>query len=600
MRSAVLSPVAGFFQPSSDDFDHLVTEAVKRDVFEVTVTERGAVDSLKNAILTCKVEGATTIISIVPEGTEVKSGDLVCELDASLLVDKETQQQIKVTQAEAALQQAKEEVDIQTTQNDSDLAAAELQYDLAVIDLEKFEKGDFEQQKMELDSEVQVNKENLSRGKEYLAFLERLVRKGYRMQSDLDAERIAFSKASNDRKVAEEKLRVLEKYTYKRTMQELEANVIEFKRQIERTKSRARAALAQKEADLKAKALTFEVESNLLKRLESQIAACKIFAPQDGQVVYANTRDGRQSDQVLIDVGSTVKERQAIINLPDLDAMKVNARIHESRISMVHAGLTAKVKVDASPTEIYHGEVDMVSSVPSSLNNFNRDLKEYEAVVRLTDDVEKVNHLRPGLTATVEILVSRREDVLQAPVQSLISVMDKRFVFVLEPTGPTLRQIKIGETNERTMEILDGLAEGERVVMNPRSQFSKEIGELESKLAKEKPPVPADGAAKPPGEGKPKSPPTDGAAPKSAPRGGNPGDGPSSSDRPRMDPVARFQSLDANQDGKLSADEVSERMRPNFDNLDTDHNGSLDQQEFVTAMNRFRQAGGGGGAPGGN
>lgn len=598
MRSAVLSPVAGFFQPSSDDFDHLVTEAVKRDVFEVTVTERGAVDSLKNAILTCKVEGATTIISIVPEGTEVKSGDLVCELDASLLVDKETQQQIKVTQAEAALQQAKEEVDIQTTQNDSDLAAAKLQYDLAVIDLEKFKDGDYEQQKMELNSEVQVSKENLSRGKEYLAFLERLVRKGYRMQSDLDAERIAFSKASNDRKVSEEKLRVLEKYTYKRTMQELEANIVEFKLQIERTKSRARAALAQKEADLKAKSLTFEVESNLLKRLESQIAACKIYAPQDGQVVYANTRDGRQSDQVLIDVGSTVKERQAIINLPDLDAMKVNARIHESRISMVHTGLTAKVKVDAAPTDTYHGEVDMVSSVPSSLNNFNRDLKEYEAVVRLTDDVEKVNHLRPGLTATVEILVSRREDVLQAPVQSLISVIDKRFVFVLEPNGPALREIHIGETNERTMEILDGLAEGERVVMNPRSQFSKEIGELESKLAKEKPPAPAEGVAKPPGEGKPKSPPTDEASPKSAPRGGNPGDGPPSSDRPQMDPLAQFQKLDVNQDGKLSADEVSERMRPRFDNIDTDHNGSLDQQEFVAAINRRRQAGGG--APGGN
>ena len=64
-----------------------------------------------------------------------------------------------------------------------------------------------------------------------------------------------------------------------------------------------------------------------------------------------------------------------------------------------------------------------------------------------------------------------------------------------------------------------------------------------------------------------------------------------------MDPVARFQSLDLNHDGKLSENEVSERMKPQFDTLDTDHNGSLDQQEFVTAMNRFRQ---GGGPPAGN
>jgi len=575
------SPLSGLLRPSSGNYDHLVTETIQRGTFEVTVTERGTVDSLRNAILTSKVEGSTTIISIVPEGTTVQEGDLVCELDSSVLADKETQQQIKVTQAKAALEQAREEVEIQKTQNESDKAAADLQLLLANIDLRKFKEGDYRQQEFELDSQVQVNVENLSRAKEYLSFLERLVKKGYRMQSDLDAERIAFNKAKNDRKVAEDKLLVLKDFTKLRTESELEANVKEFKLQIARTESRAKAAMAQKLADLEAKSLTNEVEGRLLARLQTQIENCKLYAPQSGQVVYANTRDGRSSDQVLIEVGATVRERQAIINLPDLDAMKVNARIHESRISMIRAGLSAIVKIDAAPTEEFHGVIDTVSSVPSSVNNFNRDLKEYDAILRLTDDLAKINQLRPGLTATVEILVDQRNDILQAPVQSLVSILDQRFMYVLTKDGPELRDVKIGESNERTVEILEGVQEGDRVVMNPRTQFNKEIAELETRLAKEKlketpkdkalrglPPG-ADGT--PPIKPEPKAPPAESAQP------------------PRRDPQARFQSMDQNRDGQLSAEELSDQMKPRFDEMDTNHNGTVDQQEFTTFAAQFRR-----------
>ncbi len=582
--TAWLPAIGGFFGPSSADYQHLVTEVVRRGSFQITVTERGAVDSLRNAILASKVEGATTIISIVPEGTQVKAGDLVCELDSSVLVDKETQQQILVTQARAALDQAREDKAIQETQNESDIAAADLMLTLAKLDLDKFEQGDYKQQRVELDSQVQVNKENLARAKEYLSFLERLVKKGYRMQSDLDAERIAYSKANNDLVVAVEKFRVLENFTKLRTSTELEANVKEYAREMDRVVRKSKAALLQKVALLESKDLTFEVETSKHKRLLAQIEACKIYAPQDGQVVYANTRDGRSSDQVMIDVGASVRERQPIINLPDLDSMKVNARIHESRISLVRPGYTATIKVDAAPTETFHGEVDVVSSVPSSLNSFNRDLKEYEAVVRLTDDVDMVNRLRPGLTATVEILVSQRDDVLQAPVQCLISVLDKRFAYVLGGQGPELKEIEIGQTNERTVEILKGLSEGDRVIMNPRSQFAKDIGELETRLAKEKMHAEPESRAKSEGH---EPVPSDRPVEKAGPAARSPG-GESEQAPPRPDPLARFQSMDQNHDGKLSADELSERMRPRFDDMDTDHSGAIDQKEFTAFASQFR------------
>ena len=129
-----------------------------------------------------------------------------------------------------------------------------------------------------------------------------------------------------------EKTAISEGTTFEQALKELEANALEFAREIERIDRKGKAALAQKEAELESCKLTLEVESKKHDRMKEQIKACKIYATQDGQVVYANTRDGRQSDQVLIEVGSSVRERQAIINLPDLDAMKVNAKAHANEI----------------------------------------------------------------------------------------------------------------------------------------------------------------------------------------------------------------------------------------------------------------------------
>ena len=101
----------------------------------------------------------------------------------------------------------------------------------------------------------------------------------------------------------------------------------------------------------------------------------------------------------------------------------------------------------------------------------NTDLREYEVIVNLTDDVDKVRELRPGLTAKIEILVNSRPDVLQVPVQSVVGVGTKHYAYVMMEDGPQQRELKIGESNETDIEIIDGIAEGEQVIMNPRTHF---------------------------------------------------------------------------------------------------------------------------------
>ena len=517
--------------PAQDQTEGLVRETAKKGTFQITVVEKGTLDSMRNAVLSSKVEGTTTIISIVPEGTSVKTGDLVCELDSSILSDKETQQEILVEKAKASLEQGREDLKIQEAQNESDIEAARLKLKLAEIDLKKFQEGDLVQQKNNIESQLTLAEEQVSRAQESYEYVQRMAKIGYKTQTDVESERIAVETQKINLELVRGSKRVLYEFTEKRNLAELEANVKEFGREIQRKESTARAALAQKEAELRARKLTFDVESTKYDRLVEQIKSCKLYAPQDGKVVYANTRDGRATEQVLIEEGVAVRERQAIINLPDLDLMKVNARIHESRISMVQQGMSAIIKVDAFSEQTFHGIVDSVASVPSSTGGFGNNVKEYEAVIKITDETERVNKLRPGLNASIEILVERRDDVLQIPVQANVTIGARQFVFVVHHKKVDLRSIKVGKTNSNFIEILDGLADGDEVVMNPHSHFKKEITELEAEQAKEQSkeaakaaeliPLakPADGAG---GPGAGKKPSESAAAGATATEGGSP------------------------------------------------------------------------------
>lgn len=568
---------------------------------------------MKNAVLSSKVEGATTIISIVAEGTTVSAGDIVCELDSSALTDKETAQEILVVKAKAMLEQATEDLAIQKTQNDSDAAAAQLKFDLAILDLEKFQKGDLVQQLEDFQAAVKLADETLSRTQESCKYIREMTLKGYKNQNDLESEELVLQRNELDKKSAETKLKSFQEFTQKRTLKELEANSQEFQREIERTDRKGKAALAQKNAEVESCRLTLEVESKKLERLKDQIAACKIRASQDGQVVYANVKDGRSSEQVVIMEGASVRERQAIINLPDLDNMKVNARIHESRISLVQANQKVLVKVDAYPGEIFNGVVDMVASVPSSTGGFQRDFKEYEAAVKIVDDSEKVNKLRPGLTASVEILVERRPDVMQIPVQSVVTVGNRQFVFLVRDGHVKSVEILVGKSNEKMLELpaptdtkYEALKAGDQVVMNPRSRFKKEIDALEAEVAKEQAAQKAKAAETAPAQGPAVNPaaPSIGPAPAdrpfaagSAPGAGGPNAGPGAGG-PRMDPATRFKTLDKDNNGKITKDEADERMASRFDVFDANSDGGVTLEELQAASARFR-AGGGGAPPGG-
>jgi len=610
---------------SKKDFSDLVTDAARKAPFLISVQVAGHVDSSGNATLSCLVEGSTTIISIVPEGTMVKKGDVVCELDSSALREKYTLQEIKSSQADAALVTAEKNLEILLRQNETDIEAVKLKMRLADLDLDKFENGEYPKSVNMLGGNVAIAEEDLLRIKESYELTKLQVKKGARTQNDLESERIAVKQAELKLKTAVEELKVLKEFDYNRRIAELKANAQEFKRELARTQIKCDAAVVQGNEDIKTKKLTAEAEKTTLDRWQKQILACTMHAPQDGEVVYANLQNNNSrggSTPETISEGAQVRERQAIINLPDVTQMKVDCRIHESQIAAVRRGLPVRVRMEAFPDRPFNGIVTEVSSVPITGRWPNMDLREYDTEIKLTDDVEILRTLRPGLTAQVEILVDNREDVLQVPVQSIVSVAGKQFGFVLKEDGPQQRDLVVGQSNLTHVEIKGGLEAGERVVMNPRSRFVEQIAAVEAEMNKASAKkaaglkIPAGGAPVP-GAGSPGAGPSFGATPgapggvlaSAGPGAGGPGatgqgatgqgaagpgagapgpggPGAGGPGGPSRSPQERFASMDQNKDGKLSTDEVPAFMKDRLPQMDMDGNGEVSQAEFVESAQR--------------
>lgn len=92
--------------------DGLPVHEVTTGPLRVMVVERGSLESSSSTDVISEVEGQTTILSILPEGTKVQKGDFVCELDSSGLRDRLINQEIATKQAEANLEQARTSLDI--------------------------------------------------------------------------------------------------------------------------------------------------------------------------------------------------------------------------------------------------------------------------------------------------------------------------------------------------------------------------------------------------------------------------------------------------------------------------------------------------------
>ncbi len=452
---------------SEDPAAAMPTFVAKRGPLTISVPESGAIKAKEQEVIRNEVEGRTTLVWIIPEGSRVQQGDLLVELDVSTLTDRQIDQEIGVQNAEAAYINATETLKITKSQGQSDVDKAELTLQFAEQDLEQYQEGLYPNQLIAAENKVQEANEVLIRARQTLTWSETLYAEKYISQTELLADQLSVTKSRNSLIVSENDLDFLKTYTRQRQIDQYESDVKQAKMALDRAIAKANANNVQADAELKAKEQELARQVTKLKKIEDQLGKAKIVSPADGMVVYATSSRGgfgRDDRRPLAD-GVEVYERQELIYIPKSASSVAEVDVHEAFLDKVRPGLPAVVAVDAIPDKKFVGTVARISPLPNAQSMWmNPDLKVYTTNINLeTNDPG----LRSGMSCKAEIIIEQYEDVVYVPVQTVLKVAGQPTVFVVKDGQIEERPVEIGLDNNNMIVIKSGLNEGEIVLMTP-------------------------------------------------------------------------------------------------------------------------------------
>ena len=402
---------------------------VKRGAFIHEILGRGSVDSAQNEEVRVRVEsagqGGLTIETVIPEGTLVKKGDQLATLSSAWLAEQAERQLVTVINSRAKLEQSR-----------ADLKTAELA-------LTEYQAATFVQQRKTIENEIFAATEQVKTQEDNLAHFKRLLDRGYVTNAQVEAYWVEYEKAVKTKEIAEIKLSGLDTFTQARMV------------------TQYAAAVETNKAKVEADEQTLQIDAERLEHLNRQLANCTIYAPSDGQIVYYMPRWG--GDENLIREGKKVLDKDVLFQLPDPMQMQVKGLINEANVRHVKPGQRATIRLEAFLNQTFDGVVTLVNSFaePSGWQGGAMS-REYLATIKILNSPEGV---RTGLTAEARIIVNEIPNALLLPSQAIFTYGGKTYAVTYKEGKWDKVEVKTGHTNEKEVVILEGLNEGDEVVL---------------------------------------------------------------------------------------------------------------------------------------
>jgi RND family efflux transporter MFP subunit len=204
--------------------------------------------------------------------------------------------------------------------------------------------------------------------------------------------------------------------------------------------SRYQAAVAQ----LDLARAQFDQSGARLDELKINLANTVIASPVDGFVGKRN-----------LDAGAWASTNIPVASVVDIHLVRLIVNLVEKDLRRVSAGMPANVDVDAYPGESFAGRVARVAPV------LDPATRTAQMEVEVPNDHFR---LKPGMYARVRITVDSRANALVIPRNALVDIDGKRGVFLFADSKAAFRSVETGLQGADQIEIVSGLADGDRVV----------------------------------------------------------------------------------------------------------------------------------------
>jgi RND family efflux transporter MFP subunit len=196
--------------------------------------------------------------------------------------------------------------------------------------------------------------------------------------------------------------------------------------------------------------LNLEIAELSLESAELNMEKAVIVAPFDGVVTDIGITEGKEISAATLATPA--------ITLVDTSEIEMRGFIDEIDSAMVKVGQAANIILDALPDEEVNGEVDFISLVGTTLAG----VVSYDTTITLENPV---GGLKDGMSATAEVIIERRDDVLLIPNRAIWGTLANPKAVVLVDGQQEEREITLGLSDGINTEVLSGLQEGEEVVL---------------------------------------------------------------------------------------------------------------------------------------
>ncbi len=444
----------------------------ERQTFEVTTTATGELAAARQIELRNQLEQPTTITEIIREGTQVNAGEVLVRLNADNIQQQIDEEMLRVAEARAELTVAENAYQIQLTDNDSTLRAAEVALALAELELRKWREGEVVSRRQSLDLALEKATRERERLKEKYEQAIALQAQGFLSRDELKRDELALLEAEAALQTATLNRSVYEEFEYPRDEKTRLSDVDKAAAELEKVRRQNDSNLASREATLANRRQQLALREARLDKLREQRDLATIRAPSDGLVVYATSlnrdRWGNANDGTL-DIGRTVQRNTPLIVLPDVSDMVASVRVHESLLGRIQRGQRATIRIDALGGRSVPGVISDIGVIAESGGFRDPNLREY--TVRIALELGEIRGaVKPSMRAEATIYLDRVVDALAVPVQSIFS--DSGVNYVLVPDRDRFKRVpvRVGRRSDRLAEVLAGLDAGTRVLIRePRA-----------------------------------------------------------------------------------------------------------------------------------
>ncbi len=446
-------------------------------------------DVVKPGQLLARIDPADTLSVFNQAQADLEAAEARIEQAQENLALQREQSRLAVQQAEAnlqaaqaRLQQAEERAKLQPTVTEAQLQSARTTLETARKSLEQLEQVIIPQERAQAQANYNATRQAEETAKRNYERLQSLLQRGFVSQQQVDSALAQLENARSQRVSAEKRLQTLEQdlqtrlETARARVAEAEANLrsaeanrvqVELAQQaLEEARAQYKQAQTQleqarsnlrqirlREADIAtAKAQRARADAQLYNA-RVQLESTTITAPLGGVVIARFVEQG-----TIVPPGTSLfSQGNTLLQIADTSRMYVEVSVDEADIGSVRIGQPVTIRIDAFPRERFRGRVSRIDPQAVVENNVT--------VVKVRVEIEKPDaRLKPGLNATCEFLVARKDDVVAVPNEAVNMSREGTYVEVMVNGTPQRREVKIGiQGNEKT-EIIDGVQPGEIVV----------------------------------------------------------------------------------------------------------------------------------------